>query len=309
MNKSGLPNLITLLGPTAVGKTYLAARMADVLGAEVISADSRQVFRGMDIGTGKDMHDYIVAGRIVPVHLVDIADPGTEYSVFNFRKDFDASFNQIRGLGKPAVLCGGTGLYIEAILKGYHLGDVPENPELRAELSLKSDSELLEMLAARKPLHNTTDSIDRNRMIRALEIAIANENTPESDDVGFKDSPVFGLRFERSEIRRRITHRLRERLEHGMIAEVEGLLERGVPPESLEFYGLEYRYLTLYIRRDISFDTMFSLLNTAIHQFAKRQMTWFRRMEKNGIKIQWLEGENGPDYNLDLILKSLNRQV
>ncbi|MBK7215118.1 MAG: tRNA (adenosine(37)-N6)-dimethylallyltransferase MiaA [Bacteroidales bacterium] len=307
MTKSSLPKLITLLGPTAVGKTYLSARLADVIGAEVISADSRQVFRGMDIGTGKDMHDYIVAGRTVPVHLVDIADPGTEYSVFNFRKDFNVALRLIEDRSRPAVLCGGTGLYIEAILKGYRLEDVPENAELRAELALKSDTELLEMLASRKPLHNTTDSIDRNRIIRALEISMANAKIPHSEEVSYVDCPVFGLRFERSEIRNRITRRLKERLENGMIREVEGLLENGVPAESLMFYGLEYRYLTMYIKKEISFDIMFSSLNTAIHQFAKRQMTWFRRMEKNGIAIQWLEGENGPDHNLDLILKSLNK--
>ncbi|NVO20347.1 MAG: tRNA (adenosine(37)-N6)-dimethylallyltransferase MiaA [Bacteroidetes bacterium] len=300
-------NLITLLGPTAVGKTQLAARLANSIGGEVISADSRQVFRGMDIGTGKDLADYIVDGKMVPSYLIDVEDAGKEYSVHSFMRDFEDAYKKIRLIGRIPVLCGGTGLYLEAVLKGYQLVNVPVNAEFRNEMEKFQDAELLAMLSIKKPLHNTTDSLDRQRMIRALEIETYRELTPSKKNPDFSQTLVFGLRFERAIIRKRITQRLRARLENGMIEEVEGLIARGVSHSMLKYYGLEYKYISMYLAGELSYSDMFELLNTAIHQFAKRQMTWFRRMEKHGINIHWLEGEDGPENNLIEMLSSISK--
>lgn len=285
------PLMVTILGPTATGKTRLAACLAARLDAEVISADSRQVYRGMDIGTGKDLEDYRVDGKLVPSHLVDIAAPGYEYNVFEYQRDFLSAFKDICSRGKMAVLCGGSGMYLEAVLSGYHLLKVPENPELRKVLETKSDDELRIILKSLRPQHNKTDLAERSRTIRAIEIVDYEQKHPEEK----KPFPeithrVFGLHFEREEIRRRITQRLKARLDEGMADEVKALLASGLSPQQLSFYGLEYRYLTDFMTGKYSYDEMFRLLNTAIHQFAKRQMTWFRRMEKKGTVIDWIDG-------------------
>jgi tRNA dimethylallyltransferase len=297
-----LYRLITLLGPTAVGKTSLAARLAHSVGGEVISADSRQVFKGMDLGTGKDRKDYLVQGILIPSHLVDIAEAGTEYSLFSFIRDFKDAFNNIHSRGKMPVLCGGTGLYLEAVLQGYDLVEIPANPEFRESLASKSNSELLEMISAKRQLHNTTDSLERGRIIRALEIETFRETVARSAVPEINPYIVFGLRFDRQIITERITQRLKSRLEQGMIEEVESLMKMGVAAKMLKYYGLEYKYVVMFLLGELSYEKMFSLLNTSIHQFAKRQMTWFRRMERNGILIHWLEGEDGQEQNLQTML-------
>ena len=290
--------LITVLGPTAVGKTTFAAHLALALDAEIISADSRQVFRGMDIGTGKDLADYSIGDKHVPYHLIDIAESGSEYSVYQFQTDFRAACSAIVSRGRTPLLCGGTGFYIESVLQGYQLTESPVNPKLRLELSEKTDEELIAMLSKLRILHNTTDILDRERLIRAIEIEIYKKH-PEINPVSdFLESPVFGLTFERSVVRQRITERLRQRLENGMVNEVQRLMDRGVSSQRLKMYGLEYKYISMFIEGELDYNEMFELLNTAIHQFAKRQMTWFRRMEKTGIKINWIDGENGLEYNL-----------
>lgn len=301
-----MTELITILGPTASGKTALAAQVASAIGAEVISADSRQVFSEMNIGTGKDLDDFIIGNMKIPYHLIDVAEPGTEFSVFNFVTGFRKAFSEIRQRGNVALLCGGTGLYIEAVLKGYEMVEVPVNQELRKEWETLSDATLTEMLLSFKQLHNTTDTETRERLLRALEIEFyRKENQPVMAEPDFKNSPVFGLKFDRLLERERITQRLKMRLEIGMIDEVKQLLDKGISPARLVQYGLEYRYVTRYISGEISYDDMFRLLNTAIHQFAKRQMTWFRRMERTGITIHWLRGEDGMKKNKETILQCI----
>ena len=282
--------MVTILGPTAAGKTRLAALLADKAGGEVISADSRQVYHGMDIGTGKDLDDYVVEGKTVPYHLVDIADPGTEYNVFLFQKDFLAAFDAVKKRNHLPVLCGGTGLYLEAVLNGYTLRQVPENARLREKLRPLSDKELIDLLKSYGPLHNTTDITDRQRTLRAIEIREYEKNHPAEEPFPKINSLTFGVKFPREAVRRRITQRLKTRLENGMIEEVQRLLDNGLKPEQLTFYGLEYRYVTQYVTGELSYDEMFARLNTAIHQFSKRQMTWFRRMEKRGMVIRWVDG-------------------
>lgn len=285
-------NLITILGPTASGKTSLAANLAALIGGEIISADSRQVYRGMDIGTGKDYKDYIVNGNKVPYHLVDISEPGYEYNVYEFQRDFIQAFQQISENDKIPILCGGTGLYIESVLKGFNFVFVPENAALRKELELLPDTELIKMLASYRKLHNTTDLTDRGRLLRAIEISEFKKQNPTAKLNIPKIRPInFGIEFPREKTRKLITDRLKSRLETGMVDEVKQLLEKGMQPEQLMFYGLEYRYITQYVTGEISYVDMFEKLNIAIHQFAKRQMTWFRKMEKNGIFIHWIDGE------------------
>ncbi len=298
--------LITVLGPTAVGKTSFAAHLASELGAEILSADSRQVFRSMDIGTGKDLEDYRIHDHIIPSHLIDIAEPGTEYSVFQFQRDFETAYAPIGSRGNVPILCGGTGLYLESVLLGYDLNHAPENLALRDELALLNDEELVARLLSFRHLHNSTDTLDRERLIRAIEI----ENHKQIDKnlhghYDFRGTPVFGLRFERKVQRERITARLIQRLGNGMTEEVRHLLDLGISAERLKMYGLEYKYITLYLEGELNFDQMFLLLNTAIHQFAKRQMTWFRRMENKGITITWLDGEDGLKLNLQKALALL----
>jgi len=283
--------MITILGPTATGKTSFATYIASHLNGEIISADSRQVYRGMNIGTGKDLSDYSIDGQEIPYHLIDIADPGYEYNVFEFQSDFLKAYQEIEAREKFPILCGGTGMYIESVLKGYKLIDVPRNEVLREFLEIKSDRELDEILQDFKNLHNTTDTSDRDRLLRAIEIQKYYEDHPEIDTTFPKiETLIVGINFDRRVVRARITERLEQRLEEGMVQEVEGLLNKGVTAEELKFYGLEYRFITQYIQEEISYNEMFRRLNTAIHQFAKRQMTWFRRMEKQGFVIHWLDG-------------------
>lgn len=287
--------MITILGPTASGKTDLATHLAARLNAEIISADSRQVYRGMDIGTGKDLADYMVDGHVVPYHLIDICEPGTKYNLFRYQQDFLDCYEDIRSRGALPILCGGTGLYIEAVLKGYSLSPVPQNPELRAELEGKSLEELTHLLADLKEknhsvMHNKTDVDSCQRAIRAIEIETYNLTKPtEERQCPPIDSLIIGVDIDREERRRKITKRLKERLKAGMIDEVDGLLKRGIPADDLIYYGLEYKFVTEYLIGKLSYDEMFRQLEIAIHQFAKRQMTWFRGMERRGFTIHWID--------------------
>jgi len=285
-------NLLTILGPTASGKTRLAVTLARHLDGEIISADSRQVFRGMDIGTGKDLHEYGTA----PYHLIDILDAGQEFNVFTFQRLFFETFEEIRCRGHLPILCGGTGMYLDAALRGYRLVAVPENTELRAELEKKTLEELADLLRdLRLDLHNNTDLLDRQRIVRAIEIAqYEKEHGPSEEPFPAIRPLVIGIRWERSELRSRITQRLRQRLEGGMVTEVERLHQEGVPWERLDYYGLEYRFVGAHLRGELNFNDLFQKLNSAIHGFAKRQETWFRRMEKHGVKIHWVNGSADP---------------
>src|SRR6056297_3583411 len=291
MNLNGY-DLIVVLGPTASGKTSFAARSAYALNGEVISADSRQVYREMDIGTGKDYNDYLVEGYRVPYHLVDILEPGERYHVYAFQQDFLKVYRGIHQRHRMPVLCGGSGLYIESVLKGYRLLQVPPNNKLRKELAHKSLEELREkLLSFNQNLHNTTDLTTRKRAIRAIEIARYYASHPEEDVEYPQIHPfIFGVHYDRPTQRLMITKRLRDRLEEGLVDEVRHLMDKGLTRKDLEYYGLEYRYLVRYLERELDYDQMFSQLNTAIHQFAKRQMTWFRRMQRNGFEIHWIDG-------------------
>ena len=287
--------LITVLGPTASGKTAFAANLAGTLDTEIISADSRQVYRGMTIGTGKDLDDYVVDGKSVPYHLIDICDPGEKYNVFRYQHDFHKSFEAIRAKGNMPILCGGSGLYIEAVLKGYKLLDVPENPELRRRLKDKQLPELEELLKSYKTLHNKTDVDTPQRAIRAIEIEeYYLTQKPDQRDYAPVNSLIVGIDVDREIRRNKITARLKKRLDEGMIDEIRRLLDTGLSPEELIYYGLEYKYVTLYVTGLLAYSEMFTQLETAIHQFAKRQVTWFRGMEKRGLTIQWMP----PDINL-----------
>ena len=295
--------LTVILGPTATGKTSLAAHLAAKLDGEIISADSRQVYRGMDIGTGKDIVDYDVQGKTIPYHLIDIAEPGYEYSVYEFQRDFIKAYQDIVSRGRYPILCGGTGMYIEAVLKGYRMIKVPENAELRANLQLRTDDELCALLSSLKPLHATTDTVSRQRLLRAIEIEIYAQQHPEAvADFPSVQSTIFGIRFPREVIRTRITQRLEQRLQQGMITEVQRLLDAGVPVPRLLAYGLEYKFITQYLMGELPYGEMFRLLNTAIHQFSKRQMTWFRGMERRGMKINWIDGELLMEARIEQIL-------
>ena len=279
-------DLITVLGPTASGKTRFAVQLADRLGAEIISGDSRQVYRRMDLGTGKDLDDYRIGDRSVPYHLIDIVEPGTKYNVFEYQRDFLEAYNDIHQRGRKAVLCGGTGLYIESVLRAYRLSPVPQNPELRERLADKSLEELTALLATYKSLHNTTDVDTAQRAIRAIEIEEYYRQTPLDRRPFPKiESLTLGVDVSREVRRERISQRLRKRLDEGMCGEVERLLAEGIKPEDLIYYGLEYKYVTLYVTGQITFDEMAQQLEIAIHQFAKRQMTWFRGMERRGTPI------------------------
>ncbi|WP_320110452.1 tRNA (adenosine(37)-N6)-dimethylallyltransferase MiaA [Draconibacterium orientale] len=302
-------NLVTILGPTATGKTGLAAHLAAQLNGEVISADSRQVYRGMDLGTGKDYEDYFVDGVEVPSHLVDIEDAGAHYNVYRFQTDFIRVFQEIQSRGKFPVLCGGSGLYLEAVLRNYRLIEVPPNKELRKELEGKSLEELTEILKNLKPeLHNETDVETDRRAIRAIEIEYYYRNHPQEDsEMPEINSLNVGIDFDREMRRQRITTRLKQRLDEGMLDEVQKLLDSGLTPEQLIYYGLEYKFLTLHLIGELSFDEMFSKLEIAIHQFAKRQMTWFRGMEKRGTKIHWINGHLPMTEKVSEILKLLEQ--
>ncbi len=291
--------LICILGPTASGKTKFAVRVAAQTDGEIISADSRQVYRGMDIGTGKDLSEYSFSGspqnqiKKIPYHLIDIADAGTKYNIFEYQRDFHKAYNQIINKGKQPILCGGSGLYIEAATMGYSLPEVPPDFALRAELERESTVDLVKRLATMKQLHNTSDTESRKRLIRALEIAIYMErhsiNVASYPPV---DTRYIGMLVSRDERIARIDKRLDERLKEGLIEEVKELMESGITADDLIYYGLEYKFVTLYLTGQISFETMRNRLAVAIHQFAKRQMTWFRGMERRGIKIEWVEPDS-----------------
>lgn len=283
--------MITILGPTASGKTPLAASLAKEIGGEIISADSRQVYRRMDIGTGKDLEDY----GDIPYHLIDIAEPGTKYNLFQYQQDFFDAYNNIIGRGKIPILCGGTGLYIEAVLKGYQLSPVPQNPELRKRLEDKTLDELTQMLVELKQqngsnMHNKTDVDSCQRAIRAIEIETYNLQHPvPRRELPPVDSVIIGVNIDRAARRQKITNRLKARLEGGMVDEVRSLLNEGIPAEDLIYYGLEYKFVTEYVTGQTTYDEMFQRLEIAIHQFAKRQMTWFRGMERRGFTIHWID--------------------
>ena len=300
--------MITILGPTASGKTTLAAHLAARIGGEIISADSRQVYRRMDIGTGKDLDDYVVDGKQIPYHLIDIAEPGTKYNLFQYQQDFHDAYNDIKSRGATPILCGGTGLYIEAALKGYALSPVPQNPELRARLEGKSLEELTGMLVALKQkngsvMHNTTDVDTAQRAIRAIEIETYNAEHPtEERQMPKIDSLVIGVNIDRESRREKITKRLRQRLDNGMVEEIRSIIDSGVAPEDLIYYGLEYKYVTEYVIGKTTYDEMFRSLEIAIHQFAKRQMTWFRGMERRGAVIHWIDASLPMEEKIEQIL-------
>lgn len=297
-------NLVVVLGPTASGKTKLAVRLAEVLNGEIISADSRQVYKGMDIGTGKDLGDY----GDVPYHLIDVAEPGEEFNLFQFQRLFYDKFEEIRSRGKMPVMAGGTGLYLEAILQGYRMAEVPENPSLRAELEGCSFEELEQRLrhSSTRP-HNTTDLLDRSRLVRAIEIA--EHKVPDPEPLPEIRPVIFGIRWPRDLLKERITKRLKERLEQGMVEEVLQLHQQGISYEKLEFFGLEYRFVSRFLKKELNKNDMFQKLKAAIHDFAKRQETWFRRMERNGIVINWLDGSGDPPAVALKFLNELEPQV
>lgn len=299
-------NLITVLGPTASGKTRFAACLAEKINGEIISGDSRQVYQGMNLGTGKDYFDYNVNGKNIPYHLVDIAKPGYKYSVYEFQKDFCKVFREITNRKKIPVLCGGSGMYLDSVLHGYRLIYVPVNPDLRKQLEKKSMSNLTKIFASFKKPHNVTDTSSRERLIRAIEIETYYKKHTEAE-ANYPEiySLIIGIRFDREDRRKRITERLKDRLKNGMVEEVESLMNSGVSPETLIYYGLEYRYITLYLLQKLSREEMFTKLETAIHQFAKRQMTWFRGMERKGIKIHWLNGRLPMDEKIERALRLL----
>ena len=298
-------DFITILGPTACGKTALATALAARMpAAEIISADSRQVFRGMDIGTGKDLDEYRVGQKAIPYHLIDIAEAGQKYSVYEFQRDFLTAYQGVVGRGATPILCGGTGLYIESVLRSYRLVPVPENPELRQQLETKSMDELIEILSSYKKLHNSTDTDTPRRAIRAIEIEAyyKEHQIDQTEPFPALRSLTIGLHIDRDLRRQRISQRLRHRIEaEDMLDEVRGLLTH-VPAETLISYGLEYRYLTLYLTGQLSYDEMLAQLEIAIFQFAKRQMTWFRGMERRGISIHWLDAVRPMEQNIDEIL-------
>jgi tRNA dimethylallyltransferase len=300
-------NLVTVLGPTATGKTQLAAQLAFRLNSDVISADSRQVYKGMSIGTGKDLGDFSVDGTSVPYHLIDICEAGEKYNVFEFQKDFFKIYSDLRNQNKVPVMCGGSGLYLDAALHAYELVPVPVNEELREELSQYAMNELVDRLKSLHNLHNKTDICNRKRLIRAIEIAeySVNHQFPNKDYPQI-NSLCVGIYFDRETRRQRITSRLLQRLSDGMVEEVKTLLNNGISPDDLIYYGLEYKFVTLFILGKISYNEMFTQLEIAIHQFAKRQMTWFRKMEKEGVDIHWIDGNlplNEKVDNVMLLLK------
>ena len=299
-------DLITILGPTASGKTPLAAALAVQLHAEIISGDSRQVYRRMDLGTGKDLADYVVDGYRVPYHLIDIAEPGYKYNVFEFQRDFLKAYDDIRSRNILPILCGGTGMYLESVLKGYKLLPVPENPELRARLADKSLEELTAILSSYKKLHNSTDVDTAKRAIRAIEI----EEYYTHTDVNERSFPqlnsfIIGLDIDRELRRQKISQRLQQRIDEGMIDEVRRLIDQGIHPDDLIYSGLEYKFLTLYVIGQLSYDEMYHGLETAIHQFAKRQMTWFRGMERRGFTIYWIDATLPTEEKIALVKEKI----
>ena len=302
MEKLNKYDLVSIIGPTACGKTALAVEVARAMGGEVLSADSRQVYRGMDIGTGKDISEYGEGATSVPYHLIDIVDAGEKYNLFEFQRDFLNAYNDVVERGAVPVLCGGSGLYVESVLRGYRLIPVPENPELRERLEQFTLEQLTEMLATYKVLHNTTDVDTKKRAIRAIEIEEHYARTPQHErEFPLLSSLIIGLDVAREVRRERISRRLKARLDEGLVDEVRALLDKGLTPEQLIYYGLEYKFVTLYLMGETTFDEMLSGLETAIHQFAKRQMTWFRGMERRGLKINWIDSSLPTEEKVEII--------
>jgi tRNA dimethylallyltransferase len=301
-------DFLVITGPTASGKTSLAVAVARELGGEIISADSRQVYRGMNIGTGKDYSEYFIEGKQIPYHLIDIVDPGYKYNVFEFQRDFFRIYSDLKERKIFPVVCGGSGMYADSIIKGYKMFEVPPDSGLRKELEKKSMGELKAILITYKNLHNITDFDTRKRIIRAIEIEHFNRNRHKSKDTFPKlKSLVVGIMTDREKRRKRITQRLKLRLEAGMVEEVKHLIENGVKTETLIYYGLEYKYITLYLLGKISYNEMVNELEIAIHQFAKRQMTWFRGMERKGIKIHWIDGQLPMDEKVANVIELLKQ--
>jgi len=301
-------NVVVITGPTASGKTAFSALLASALHGEVVSADSRQVYRRMNIGTGKDYSDYLVDDVQIPYHLIDIVEPGYKYNVYEYQRDFLSVYTDMLKRGVMPVICGGSGLYLESILRGYKLIRVPVNSELRAELADKSLSELAEILSGYKKLHNTTDIDTPKRAIRAIEIEeYYLHKGADADSFPEIDALVIGIKYDRDTRRNRISSRLETRLQSGMVEEVKKLLDSGISADDLIYYGLEYKFITMYLKDEISYDEMKRRLETAIHQFAKRQMTWFRGMERRGIPIHWIDGRLDNQEKLDLALKQINQ--
>ena len=302
-------DLITVLGPTACGKTRLAVALADRVGGEILSADSRQVYRGMDIGTGKDLADYEIDGHSIPYHLIDIAEPGSKYNVYEFQGDFLKAYRGVVERGAVPIMCGGTGLYLESVLRGYRLIPVPENPALRKSLEGKTLSELTEILKGYKTLHNTTDVDTTKRAIRAIEIEECYRNTPvEAGAFPGLKSLNIGIDISRDMRRELISSRLEKRLQEGMIDEIKGLLDKGISAEDLIYYGLEYKYVTLFVTGQLEYKYLLQELEVAIHQFAKRQMTWFRGMERRGIHIEWIPFEWSMDDKVNRIVELMEKE-
>ncbi len=308
MKDSVLYNLVVILGPTASGKTTLAAHLANQIEGEIISADSRQVYKMMDIGTGKDLADYEVNGEKVPYHLIDIAEAGSKYNVYQYQTDFFKAFADVQARGKWPVMCGGTGMYIEAVLSRFKMVHVPSNPELRKSMDGKNLAELTKILSSFKKLHNTTDVDTVKRAIRGIEIETYYQNHPEIKvDLPELKPLIIGVEIDRETRREKITRRLKARVEEGMVDEVKNILKTGVPPVDLIYYGLEYKYLTQYVIGEITYDEMLERLNIAIHQFAKRQMTWFRKMERSGFSIHWVKSSDSIEDKVSVIKELLFR--
>lgn len=302
--------LITILGPTATGKTNFAAHLANLLNAEIISADSRQVYRGMDIGTGKDLADYTIGDKLIPYHLVDIVDAGEKYNVYEYQQDFLNAYYDIKSRNVLPILCGGTGMYIEAVLKGYKLISVPVNEELRESLEKYSLEELSVMLSEFKNQHNKSDADTKKRAIRAIEIATYYRDNEEIDFSFPEINPlIFGVKMERHLVKERITQRLKQRLREGMIDEIESLVKQGVSKETLIYYGLEYKFICQYLNGEFSYNKMVEKLNIAIHQFSKRQMTWFRKMERSGFNINWIDGNLPLDKKLEQAMAIIHQYL
>lgn len=296
-------DLMVVTGPTASGKTSLAVAIASKLGGEIISADSRQVYRDMNLGTGKDYNDYVIDGARIPYHLVDIVDPGYKYNVFEYQRDFIKVFASLKERNVFPIVCGGSGMYADSIITGYKLHEVPPDSGLRAELEKKSMEELRAILATFKNLHNITDSDTKKRVIRAIEIEYFNQSRRlQKSEITKFNSLVIGILDDRELRRKKISDRLKQRLKAGMIDEVKKLIDAGVEIETLIYYGLEYKFISLYLTGKLSYSTMVKDLEIAIHQFAKRQMTWFRGMERKGIKIHWLKGEMSMREKVDIVL-------
>ena len=303
-------DIITILGPTASGKTTLSVALAKQLNAEIISADSRQVYRGMDIGTGKDLNEYSVENKQIPFHLIDIKNAGEKYNLYEFQEDFQQCYTQLQSKSKLVILCGGTGLYIEAVLKGYKLLQVPENKLLRTELATKSLEDLKEILSNYSNLANATDFDSVKRAIRAIEIAHYTEHSfPHKQQFKPLKSLIIGLDLNRDLRRQKISKRLITRLDEGLIDEVKSLLESGISADDLIYYGLEYKFVTLYLTGQLEYSAMVSQLEIAIHQFAKRQMTWFRGMERRGFHIHWLDADLATEIKIERILEIYNSET